>query len=175
MKTRESFSTKFIKYFYGIDGELDEYRRSELNRIGNNAYMILFYYLLVSTIVVELVGRNNFQSLQNYLFFNLLFLMLGSGMYTVIAIHKLKLNITDVSAMNYKDVRRMILKRDIRRTVICTMIYCIFYAVGMHKDGVDLMSFLVSLDMLMTASIFATIFGFFSLVIDYSHLRRYRD
>ncbi|WP_125760665.1 DUF6773 family protein [Companilactobacillus hulinensis] len=175
MKTKESFSTKSIKYFYGIDGELDEYRRSELNRIGNNAYMILFYYLLISTIVAEFVVGNSFRFLQNYLMLNLLFLIFGSGMYTVVAIHRLKLHITDVSAMNYKSVRRMILKRDIRRTVLVTIIYCIFFAMSMAREGANLASFVFSPAMLIAAGSFAAIFGFISLVIDYSHLRRYKD
>ena len=38
---KETISTKIIKWFYGIHGPLDEYRRNELNRIGNNIAIFL--------------------------------------------------------------------------------------------------------------------------------------
>ena len=44
---KETISTKIIKWFYGIHGPLDEYRRNELNRIGNNIAIFLLSINLI--------------------------------------------------------------------------------------------------------------------------------
>ncbi|TPR19401.1 DUF3278 domain-containing protein [Apilactobacillus timberlakei] len=38
---KESFYVKFTKYLYHVNCDFDEYKRSEVNRIGNNAFMLL--------------------------------------------------------------------------------------------------------------------------------------
>ncbi|TPR42341.1 DUF3278 domain-containing protein [Apilactobacillus micheneri] len=48
MNNRESFFTKCIKRFYGITGPLDEYKRQEINRIGNNAFIVCWIYIMLS-------------------------------------------------------------------------------------------------------------------------------
>ena len=45
MKHKETLMEKMIKRFYGISGVLDEYRLQEIRRIGNNAFIFLFYYI----------------------------------------------------------------------------------------------------------------------------------
>ena len=58
MKHKETLMEKMIKRFYGISGVLDEYRLQEIRRIGNNAFIFLFYYILMSNVVaVILMGR----------------------------------------------------------------------------------------------------------------------
>lgn len=43
MKAKKtSLWLKFIKRFYGINGELDEYREQEVNRIGNKLFIVSF-------------------------------------------------------------------------------------------------------------------------------------
>ena len=57
---KETISTKIIKWFYGIHGPLDEYRRNELNRIGNNiAIFLLSINLLLSFIASLLMLSTN--------------------------------------------------------------------------------------------------------------------
>ncbi|TPR37743.1 DUF3278 domain-containing protein [Apilactobacillus micheneri] len=41
-KQKESLYIKIIKHVYGIQGYFDEYKKQEVNRIGNNAFLILF-------------------------------------------------------------------------------------------------------------------------------------
>ncbi|MBU5283380.1 DUF3278 domain-containing protein [Limosilactobacillus reuteri] len=38
---KETISTKIIKWFYGIHGPLDEYRRNELNQIGKYCHIFI--------------------------------------------------------------------------------------------------------------------------------------
>lgn len=40
MTNQESLWDKIVKHFYRISGNFDEYKRQEVNRIGNNAFMI---------------------------------------------------------------------------------------------------------------------------------------
>jgi hypothetical protein len=54
MKMNENLSNKIMKRFYGVTGPVDEYKRSESNRIGNNAFMFLWSYLLISNFVAAL-------------------------------------------------------------------------------------------------------------------------
>ncbi|MBP2623480.1 DUF3278 domain-containing protein [Streptococcus oricebi] len=43
---KETLIEKMIKRFYGVSGQLDEYRRSELDKIGNQLFIFLTYFLL---------------------------------------------------------------------------------------------------------------------------------
>lgn len=40
---------RFMVKFYSIEGELDEYQEKELNRIGNNAFMLTSIYSFITT------------------------------------------------------------------------------------------------------------------------------
>lgn len=42
MEKKTSLFFRYMKYWYGIYGPLDEYKRSEVERIGNNAFHYLF-------------------------------------------------------------------------------------------------------------------------------------
>ena len=43
---KETFTEKLIKRTYGISGPLDEYKRREADRIGNQVFIILFYLMI---------------------------------------------------------------------------------------------------------------------------------
>lgn len=42
---KETFTEKLIKRIYGISGPLDEHKRREADRIGNQVFIILFYLM----------------------------------------------------------------------------------------------------------------------------------
>lgn len=50
MKNKESFGVRAIKWFYGVPGIGDEHFVSELNRVGNNAFIVLALYSFFSSI-----------------------------------------------------------------------------------------------------------------------------
>lgn len=54
--TKETFTNKLIKRFYGITGPLDEHKRQEVDRIGNIAFVYLFYVLLLSNLIAILIS-----------------------------------------------------------------------------------------------------------------------
>ena len=43
---KETFTDKLIKRFYGITGPLDEQKRQQVDRMGNIAFVVLFFTLL---------------------------------------------------------------------------------------------------------------------------------
>lgn len=111
METKENFSTNLLKRFYGVQGTLDEYRRHELYKIGNTAFMITFYYNLFSAFIAILVwgsaNTNNLNVLENiffwYAFANLLFVVFGISGYIIFATkrkHLLDNEVLDIKSQN---------------------------------------------------------------------------
>lgn len=172
MKSKESISVKLIKYFYGIDGKLDEYRRSELNRIGNNAFIILFMYTLVSSGIMILVGNINVKYLEYYPMVNLVAVIFGVGMYIIFQVEKLKLSTKEVTSKNYNGERRKLIRRSIKTSLITTIIYYVVISfVDMNGSG-SFYSNLIDWRNIINAVLFGIIFGSFTTVINYSHLKK---
>ncbi len=48
---KETFTEKLIKRTYGISDPLDEYKRREADRIGNQVFIILFYLMIFGNII----------------------------------------------------------------------------------------------------------------------------
>lgn len=58
MKVKKtSLWLRFMKRFYGINGELDEYREQEINRIGNKLFIGLFCFELFFSSIILLIDR----------------------------------------------------------------------------------------------------------------------
>ncbi|WP_081574929.1 DUF3278 domain-containing protein [Streptococcus pneumoniae] len=48
---KETFTEKLIKRIYGISGPLDEHKRREADRIGNQVFIILFYLMTFGNLI----------------------------------------------------------------------------------------------------------------------------
>lgn len=48
---KETFTEKLIKRIYGISGPLDEHKRREAERIGNQVFIILFYLMTFGNLI----------------------------------------------------------------------------------------------------------------------------
>ena len=53
---KETFTEKLIKRTYGISGPLDEYKRRESDRIGNQVFIILFYLMIFGNFIPLLLA-----------------------------------------------------------------------------------------------------------------------
>ena len=51
---KETFTEKLIKRTYGISGPLDEHKRREADRIGNQVFIILFYLMIFGWFAITL-------------------------------------------------------------------------------------------------------------------------
>ncbi|MFT9358314.1 MAG: DUF3278 domain-containing protein [Liquorilactobacillus nagelii] len=58
MKSK-SLIDKVLKKFYGIDGILDEYKKEQINKIGNLIFIFMWWYLIISTFVATLLVSIN--------------------------------------------------------------------------------------------------------------------
>lgn len=117
MRDKESILTKMIKKAYDISGPLDEYKRSEINRIGNNAFMMLWLYLLFTSfctlLVISLTNIDAYDiSLSlSLLLSNLIFSIDIIGGYVIYATRKAKLSEIDVTVDNYPKQKRLLKKK----------------------------------------------------------------
>jgi succinate dehydrogenase/fumarate reductase cytochrome b subunit len=112
MKKRETLGVKVIKHFYGIHGVLDEYKRQEVNRIGNNAFLWLWWYLLLSNFIALLFANKNYElTLTIYLGCNVImsgFIITG---YTTLASHKKHLTDNEVAVKQLATTKRKVLRK----------------------------------------------------------------
>ncbi len=53
---KETFTEKLIKRTYGISDPLDEYKRREADRIGNQVFIILFYLMIFGNLIPLLLA-----------------------------------------------------------------------------------------------------------------------
>lgn len=53
---KETVTDKLIKHFYGITGPLDEYKRHEVDKIGNIAFIWLSWILLFGNAIALILG-----------------------------------------------------------------------------------------------------------------------
>ena len=62
MKAKETRFEKYMKFWYGISGPLDEQKRQVMNRIGNRAFFIFFLGMdaafLISLVLISFYGTN---------------------------------------------------------------------------------------------------------------------
>ena len=53
---KETFTDKLIKRFYGITGPLDEQKRQQVDRMGNIAFVVLFFIFNFGNCIAFLIG-----------------------------------------------------------------------------------------------------------------------
>ncbi|EDX43195.1 MULTISPECIES: DUF3278 domain-containing protein [Limosilactobacillus] len=112
---KETISTKIIKWFYGIHGPLDEYRRNELNRIGNNiAILLLTVNLLLSFIAsLLMLSTNNSELTLDIVVSVLLLTVFVSLGYILYETKRHHLTEIDVDAKQEGKIKQKFIKRAI--------------------------------------------------------------
>lgn len=112
---KETISTKIIKWFYGIHGPLDEYRRNELNRIGNNiAIFLLSINLLLSFIAsLLMLSTNNSELTLDIVVSVLLLTVFASLGYILYETKQHHLTEIDVEAKQEGKIKQKFIKRAI--------------------------------------------------------------
>ena len=112
---KETISTKIMKWFYGIHGPLDEYRRNELNRIGNNiAIFLLSTNLLLSFIAsLLMLSTNNSELTLDIVVSVLLLTVFASLGYILYETKRHHLTEIDVEAKQESKTKQKFIKRAI--------------------------------------------------------------
>lgn len=138
MKKR-NLGEKFMKRFYGISGPLDEYKRQEVNRIGNNAFVFLFYYTLFANLLACLFGvKYPEQTLWGLIIANITVMAFGICLYIMAASADAKLTENEVESKDVPKTKQGIIKSGIYSgiffAVLMHLINGLFSVVG---DGAD--------------------------------------
>ncbi|TPR37744.1 DUF3278 domain-containing protein [Apilactobacillus micheneri] len=123
-KQKESFYVKFIKYLYNINDNFDEYKRSEVNRIGNNAFMFLIVYFWLETMsfVVLVFSSFDLTDMLSIIFFSNALILFIIMSYISFSIYKLKLDHIDAyDDMDY----HLKLKKLKRKSIFMSLIFFI--------------------------------------------------
>ncbi|TPR19345.1 DUF3278 domain-containing protein [Apilactobacillus timberlakei] len=112
-KKKESLFTKYLKMFYGVSGPLDEYKRQEINRIGNNSFIACWLYIATLSLFLIFYGTSHPQNaISIFIVANFVFLMILS-VYIIIATKRSKLTTNEVSVDNYKKAKRKVVYKGI--------------------------------------------------------------
>lgn len=116
---------KVIKHFFGIEGTMDEYKRNEANRIGTNAFMALYSYLLLSSLIALMVGLKYPQyALYALLACNILTAVYGVSFYIMKASKNALLTVNEVTSDNVARIRLHNVKKGIGAAI--------YFGVTMH-------------------------------------------
>lgn len=115
MTEKESLGVKIIKRFYGITGVYDEYKKQQVNQIGNKAFMALWVYMMVSSIVAFLFGVAHPEwTLWILLLANGLFGVIGIGGYIMYATISNDITNYEVEEKNYEKEKKKMKKKAIK-------------------------------------------------------------
>lgn len=110
MSNKENFSTRMLKRFYGVQGVLDEYRRNEIYKIGNTAFMAMFYYALISNFLVILIlSFDDYKHVESiffwYIWSNFVFVVFGISGYIIFSTKRKHLVENEVQDIAYQKKR----------------------------------------------------------------------
>ncbi|KXT59131.1 DUF3278 domain-containing protein [Lactococcus sp. DD01] len=110
MKNKEPLRIKVIRRFYGIAGDFDEYKEKEVNKIGNNAFMGLWWYFMIANFIACLFAfKYPLQTLWTYIGVNLFVSVFVVGTYLIIASQKSKLNDVEVEKIDFQTAKKNVL------------------------------------------------------------------
>ncbi|WP_157944963.1 DUF3278 domain-containing protein [Apilactobacillus micheneri] len=129
MKIKESLLTKYMKMILGIPGQLDEYRKQEMQRICNNAFVITWLYIVTATMFFMLYGYlHPFNGIMMFSMSNVIFLFFVS-VYMKLAARKSHLTKEEVSIEDYNKAKKKILLLSIKDFILFVVIFNLLDAI----------------------------------------------
>ncbi|KRK88485.1 hypothetical protein FC99_GL000579 [Levilactobacillus koreensis JCM 16448] len=112
MKNGENLRDQFVKRFFNISGDFDEYKRQETNRIGTNVMMMCLPAILIPSIVAGLwATKSPEDALLGLIFFNVIFVGVVICPYLMVASRRAHLTDNEVDVRDLPAARRSVLKR----------------------------------------------------------------
>ncbi|MHA8110562.1 DUF3278 domain-containing protein [Lactobacillaceae bacterium Melli_B4] len=153
-----------ISYFYGVRGELDEYKVQEINRIGNNAFLFILIawplLILLTSFLPYLVGVHTALLI---LMVSSILILIGVSIYTASSVNKLHL--ADIDSYDEKDYQIWI-KKSKHRAIILSVIFFlverIFYTLFNAVSGGSFINSMLSVKDNLSCLIFSILMGIFS-------------
>ena len=150
----KNWQLKCVKAFYDITGELDEYKEKELSTFGNNMYM-LFMSGIILGFLLSFMFNTDYVSVITFLVF------CYSLYQQEQVIHRLELDIYEVSEDEVGEAKKKMLKRTFFQTLI-VMGLAIFVTIGLWRTGL-LQENKISFEMYFTF-IFPLVIGLITMI-----------
>ena len=150
----KNWQLKCVKAFYDITGELDEYKEKELSTFGNNMYM-LFMSGIILGFLLSFMFNTDYVSVITFLVF------CYSLYQQEQVIHRLELDIYEVSEDEVGEAKKKMLKRTFLQTLI-VMGLAIFVSIGLWRTGL-LQENKISFEMYFTF-IFPLVIGLITMI-----------
>ncbi len=104
---KETFTEKLIKRTYGISEPLDEYKRREADRIGNQVFIILFYLMIFGNLI-PLVLANKYPEIVAIGYPLVIFgISMITAFYVLSQIKKTGITAIDPDMLNKKEKKQL--------------------------------------------------------------------
>ncbi|MFC6294976.1 DUF3278 domain-containing protein [Lactiplantibacillus daoliensis] len=109
MKNRGSLHDLVVKWFFGITGNYDEYKRQVVGRISTNAFLASFIFMIFATAIAGVWGMQSpYEALVGLILANVLFSLGIIAPYVMIASHRAHLTDQEVGQPSIRQARRKI-------------------------------------------------------------------
>lgn len=161
MKNKEPLRIKIIRRFYGIAGDYDEYKEKEVNRIGNNAFMGLWWYFLIANFIACLFAfKYPVQTLWVYIGINTFVSVFVVCTYLIIASQKSKLNDVEVEKTDFQTAKKKVLRSGILAGVQFGLgMYFLGALINWFSENENIISYIQTPRNLITSIVQAIFFG----------------
>lgn len=140
MEKKDSLFIRYMKYWYGIYGPLDEYKKSQMERIGNNAFFITFIpfdiIVGISIVILSLTGKKGLA--YYFLLIGWLILWFITNRYIIHQCKKLELQVYEVEKDQVSKIKKRIWLTSIL-TGLCfgILLTIIFIAINNNPIGIS--------------------------------------
>ncbi len=173
MEIKESLSVKIIKRVYGVTGVLDEYRKGKIDEVGNQAFMLLYWYIPLSTFLAILFIEENPKIALVTLISSNMFIYMGISIYIVWKISRLKLMDIEVEKDKLKSTKRQLIIKNIGAAIYFSIaMYLLNALITVMMDGGSYLSELGSWDHIKWSLLSGLFFGLFMLIISFKRLKK---
>lgn len=107
MEKKNSLFIRYMKFWYGINGPLDEHKRAEMEHVGNVAFFIMFLILIPVFLVSGIVySRFSVEMAYWTLWIGIIFSFLAALVYVGIASKKAQLTEYEVEAADLAKAKK---------------------------------------------------------------------
>lgn len=172
---RETVGTKVIKWFYGIRGPLDEYRRNEINRIGNNIAIFLLMFNLLLAFIASLIilATDNYEFTLSVVVGSMLFVVFGIYIYIIYEIEHHRLARVDIDAKQVVKTKKKIFKKAIGLGAYFAVgMYCLNILTDWLPDRGSIVPLLTERSRVIEAIIMGIYFGAAMMLVDFHHIKK---
>ena len=134
MKAKETRFEKYMKFWYGISGPLDEQKRQVMNQIGNRAFFIFFLGMDVA-FLISLVLFSMYKADVAYLFLSGSFFVMAVNLYIMQQSRKARLTDNEVEKDELPEAKKAAWTKGMISGAIFGILMLILEFLTSYSDG----------------------------------------